>query len=322
VLEAETAFGTVTSARNSEVIHAGIYYPPGSLRAALCVRGKAQLYDYCASHGVAHRRCGKLVVAANADELPALDRLRATALANGVADLQPLSAAQARALEPALQCHGALLSPSTGIIDSHGLMLALLGDAEQHGLPGLVNLFGIESPGLTACLAIAERVVGMTAAQLHRPDQPIRTLASNCANPALPGTPQTPPSRPDIIAADPTTDPQRTPHERHRHRLSQRLRPQPRKVAEAIAATSGGQLLAIDAEGNLPEGGWEALAAAKMIVLRLAHLHGQRELAVQEVCRCLQQALVRPEPGRDKLAAGCHQLGHAQRRQAFRRCTT
>jgi L-2-hydroxyglutarate oxidase LhgO len=133
VLEAETSFGTITSARNSEVIHAGIYYPPGSLRAALCVRGKALLYDYCASHGVAHRRCGKLVVAADAIELPALDRLRATALANGVTDLQPLSAAQARALEPALQCHSALLSPSTGIIDSHGLMLALLGDAERHG---------------------------------------------------------------------------------------------------------------------------------------------------------------------------------------------
>ncbi len=133
VLEAENAFGTITSARNSEVIHAGIYYPPGSQRAALCVHGKALLYDFCASHGVAHSRCGKLVVATSADELPALDRLRAIALANGVADLCPLSAAEARALEPALQCHGALLSPSTGIIDSHGLMLALLGDAEQHG---------------------------------------------------------------------------------------------------------------------------------------------------------------------------------------------
>ncbi|WP_414636795.1 NAD(P)/FAD-dependent oxidoreductase [Aquabacterium sp.] len=133
LLEAENAFGTVTSARNSEVIHAGIYYPPGSLRARLCVRGKQLLYAFCASHQVPHQRCGKLIVATAPEELALLDRLRQQALANGVADLQPLSAAEARAMEPALHCHGALLSPSTGIIDSHGLMLALLGDAERHG---------------------------------------------------------------------------------------------------------------------------------------------------------------------------------------------
>ena len=131
ILEAQNAFGTVTSARNSEVIHAGLYYPTGSQRAELCVSGKAQLYAFCASHGVSHQRCGKLIVATQADELPALDRLLATAQANGVHDLRALSAAQARALEPALHCVGALLSPSTGIIDSHGLMLALLGDAER-----------------------------------------------------------------------------------------------------------------------------------------------------------------------------------------------
>ena len=133
ILEAEKTLGTITSARNSEVIHAGLYYPTGTLRAQLCVRGKALIYDYCASHGVAHSRCGKLIVATQADELPALDRLLTTARANGVLDLQRLSAAEARALEPALHCVGALLSPSTGIIDSHGLMLALLGDAEAHG---------------------------------------------------------------------------------------------------------------------------------------------------------------------------------------------
>ncbi len=133
ILEAENAFGTITSARNSEVIHAGIYYPTGSLRAQLCVRGKQLLYAYCADHGVAHRRCGKLVVATDAAELPALHRLQATALANGVADLQWLTPDQASALEPALHSVGALLSPSTGIIDSHGLMLALLGDAERCG---------------------------------------------------------------------------------------------------------------------------------------------------------------------------------------------
>jgi L-2-hydroxyglutarate oxidase LhgO len=133
ILEAENAFGTITSARNSEVIHAGIYYPTGSLRAQLCVRGKQLLYAYCAERGVAHRRCGKLVVATAADELPALQRVQATALANGVADLQWLTPDQAGALEPALHSLGALLSPSTGIIDSHGLMLALLGDAERCG---------------------------------------------------------------------------------------------------------------------------------------------------------------------------------------------
>jgi L-2-hydroxyglutarate oxidase LhgO len=133
VLEAENAFGTGVSARNSEVIHAGLYYPPGSLRAALCVRGKAMLYDFCARHQVSHQRCGKLVVATAPDELTQLDQLRRNAEACGVHDLQPLSAAEARALEPALACHGALLSPSTGIVDSHGLMLALLGEAESQG---------------------------------------------------------------------------------------------------------------------------------------------------------------------------------------------
>ena len=133
IVESETAFGTITSARNSEVIHAGIYYPPGSRRAELCVRGKHLLVDYCASHQVAHRLCGKLIVATEASELPLLDALRAQARACGVNDLQPLTAQQARSMEPELHCVGALLSPSTGIVDSHGLMLALLGDAQAHG---------------------------------------------------------------------------------------------------------------------------------------------------------------------------------------------
>lgn len=133
ILEAEHAFGTVTSARNSEVIHAGLYYPPGSLRARLCVRGRELLYDFCASHQVAHRRCGKLIVATAADEVAGLQRLQANAAACGVHGLQWLDGAAARALEPALRCEAALLSPATGIIDSHGLMLALLGEAEAHG---------------------------------------------------------------------------------------------------------------------------------------------------------------------------------------------
>ncbi|MEX8520567.1 MAG: NAD(P)/FAD-dependent oxidoreductase [Leptothrix sp. (in: b-proteobacteria)] len=133
VLEAADAFGTATSARNSEVIHAGLYYPSGSLKAQLCVQGRALLYDFCARHQVAHRRIGKLLVATDPAQHAKLAALQAQARANGVHDLQWLDAAQAAALEPALRCTAALLSPSTGIIDSHGLMLALLADAEAHG---------------------------------------------------------------------------------------------------------------------------------------------------------------------------------------------
>jgi L-2-hydroxyglutarate oxidase LhgO len=133
ILEAADAFGTVTSARNSEVIHAGIYYQPGSLKARACVRGKALLYEFLEERGVAHRRCGKLLVATSPAQHAKLEALAAQARANGVDDLQPLTPDQARALEPALHCTAALLSPSTGIVDSHGLMLALLGDAEAAG---------------------------------------------------------------------------------------------------------------------------------------------------------------------------------------------
>jgi len=133
IVEAENAFGTATSARNSEVIHAGIYYPTGSLRAQLCVRGKALLYDYCATHQVNHRRCGKLIVAQNDAEVKQLELIEQRARANGVPDLEWLTRDEALALEPQMQCTRALLSPSTGIIDSHGLMLALLGDAQAAG---------------------------------------------------------------------------------------------------------------------------------------------------------------------------------------------
>lgn len=133
VVERETAFGTGISSRNSEVIHAGLYYPPGSLKAHLCVEGRRLLYPYCEAHGVAHARCGKLVVAPRADMAERLDQIRALAEANGVGDLSLLDRAAIRELEPALDAHAALLSPSTGIVDSHGLMLALLGDAERDG---------------------------------------------------------------------------------------------------------------------------------------------------------------------------------------------
>jgi len=133
ILEAGDAFGTGISARNSEVIHAGIYYPAGSLKARLCVAGRRLLYAYCAERGIGHRRCGKLIVAAGEAQREQLGRIAAGAAANGVDDLQFLSRDAARALEPALECAAALLSPSTGIIDSHALMLSLLGDAERKG---------------------------------------------------------------------------------------------------------------------------------------------------------------------------------------------
>ena len=133
VLEAAEGIGTVTSSRNSEVIHAGIYYAAGSLMARMCVSGKRALYDYCRDHGIPHRNCGKLIVATTPQEAATLPSIRAPAEANGVLDLQTLDGAAARALEPALNCDAALLSPSTGIVDSHAFMLALRGDAENDG---------------------------------------------------------------------------------------------------------------------------------------------------------------------------------------------
>jgi L-2-hydroxyglutarate oxidase LhgO len=133
VLEAAAAIGTETSSRNSEVIHAGIYYPQGSLMARLCVAGRRALYDYCRDHGVPHARCGKLIVATDAAEAGRLAGIRDRAEANGVQNMRLLSAAEARALEPNLACTSALLSPQTGIIDSHAYMLALQGEAEAAG---------------------------------------------------------------------------------------------------------------------------------------------------------------------------------------------
>lgn len=138
VLEAADAIGTGTSSRNSEVIHAGIYYPQGSLKAQLCVEGKGLLYDYCAERGIGHKRCGKLIVATSEAQVAQLQAIREKAAANGVKDLVLLTREEARAMEPQLECVAALHSPSTGIVDSHGLMLALQGDLENAG--GLVVL--------------------------------------------------------------------------------------------------------------------------------------------------------------------------------------
>ncbi len=195
VVEAGAHMGQGVSSRNSEVIHAGLYYAPGSLKAGLCVRGKELLYDFCATHGVPHARCGKLVVATAADQHATLQGLQQRALANGV-PAQWLDAAAAMAIEPALHCTAALSSPSTGIVDSHAMMLALQGDLERcggalallscvqsatfrAGRPAVVQLvtadggFEIEADlvvnaaGLHAC-ALARRFDGLDASHVPR----------------------------------------------------------------------------------------------------------------------------------------------------------
>jgi L-2-hydroxyglutarate oxidase LhgO len=178
ILERHGLIGSEASSRNSEVIHAGIYYPQGSLKARLCVRGREMLYAHCASHKVEHRRIGKLIVATDPAQLPDLARLRAAAIANGVDDLKAIDAGEARALEPEISCVAALLSPSTGIIDSHAYMLSLLGDAEERGAmiafnadvtrmtasaQGIaITLAGDEEPSLLAGVVV-------NAAGLHAP---------------------------------------------------------------------------------------------------------------------------------------------------------
>lgn len=192
VLEAADAIGTGTSSRNSEVIHAGIYYPAGSLKARLCVEGKALMYAYCEERGIGHKRCGKLIVATSPSQIEQLGGIQVKAAANGVHDLVHLSTAQARAMEPALHCLAALHSPSTGIVDSHAFMLGLQGDLEHAGgmvafnapvargecrtdgivlhtddgtsllADVVVNAAGLSAP------TVAGRLTGLTAAQVPR----------------------------------------------------------------------------------------------------------------------------------------------------------
>ena len=153
ILEAEDAIGTHTSSRNSEVIHAGIYYPKGSLKAKTCVAGKELLYEYCVAHGVPHQRAGKLIVASDERQIAELEQIQKKAHANGVTDVVWMTRQQALALEPELSCVAALYSPSTGIIDSHALMLAYLGDAEDRGA-----MLGVKS-SLVAANAVSEGFV-------------------------------------------------------------------------------------------------------------------------------------------------------------------
>ncbi len=133
VAEATGGIGNGVSSRNSEVIHGGLYYPTGSLRARHSTRGRRMLYEFCASHGVAHKKCGKLIVATNAAELGKVETILAQGLENGVEGLELIGGNAARALESELLCAGALHSPESGIIDSHGYMLALWGELEDRG---------------------------------------------------------------------------------------------------------------------------------------------------------------------------------------------
>jgi len=133
VLEKAYTIGFETSSRNSEVIHGGLYYPQGSLKATACVEGRLRLYDYCREHGVPHAALGKLIVATSEEEIAGVEKIEAAAKANGVDNLEWLTVAQATRLEPELRCVAALLSPSTGIVDSHALMLAYQGEAEDNG---------------------------------------------------------------------------------------------------------------------------------------------------------------------------------------------
>lgn len=188
ILEAENAIGSQTSSRHSEVIHAGIYYPADSLKAKFCVRGRHLLYDFCASHGVDHQRCGKLIVATDQLQLDTLMALQQKGLSNGVSELQMLSSAQVNKMEPELQCSAALLSASTGIIDSHALMLALLGDAEQQGasLALLSQVVAIEPSG-DGCL-LQVRVGGREADDAQTEELFLHAdLVVNCTGHQAPG---------------------------------------------------------------------------------------------------------------------------------------
>lgn len=148
VLERYDRIGSQTSSRNSEVIHAGLYYVPGSLRAKLCLAGKALLYAFCAENGVTHRRCGKLLVATSEGEVDKLEAIAANAQKNGVGGMRRLSGAEARSLEPEVSCIAAYLSETTGVIDSHGLMMALEGHLTSHGGQVVLNasVTGIAAP--------------------------------------------------------------------------------------------------------------------------------------------------------------------------------
>jgi len=180
VLETAEAIGTGTSSRNSEVIHAGIYYPTNSLKARLCVEGRDALYEYCRRRHIPHRRCGKIIVAADTSQLTTLQAIAARAKANGVLDLQTLDGEQLRAIEPEVAGVGALLSPSTGIVDSHAFMLSLQGEAEAAGA-----MLAFRSPFTSAAAAENGLVVCTGGETPTRLRARIVVLAAGLAAPLL-----------------------------------------------------------------------------------------------------------------------------------------
>ena len=171
ILEAAERIGTGISARNSEVLHAGLYYPEGSLKARLCVAGRERLFAYCEERAIAHRRCGKLVVATDEAQRGELAAIAAHARGNGVAAIEMLSRAEARMLEPQLECAAALHSPATGIVDSHALMLSLLGDAQAAGA-----LLALNTPALGGTVTDRGIVIEVGGSE------PMELLAENVIN--------------------------------------------------------------------------------------------------------------------------------------------
>ncbi|XP_019428593.1 PREDICTED: L-2-hydroxyglutarate dehydrogenase, mitochondrial [Lupinus angustifolius] len=158
VIESAPTFGTCTSSRNSEVIHAGIYYPHNSFKALFCVRGREMLYEYCSEHGIPHKQIGKLIVATRSSEIPKLNDIINRGIQNGVDSLRMMDGAEAMKMEPELQCVKAILSPLSGIVDSHSLMLSLVGEAENHRATFTYNstVTGGHLEGNHICLHISE----------------------------------------------------------------------------------------------------------------------------------------------------------------------
>jgi L-2-hydroxyglutarate oxidase LhgO len=176
IVECERQFGMHLSSRNSEVIHAGIHYPPDSLKARLCVPGKELLYRYCAERGIEHRRCGKFTVAVAAEQIQALETIERNARASGVMDLEWLDDSQARRAEPQLRCCAALYSPSTGIIDSHALMQSLLADAQGAGAD---LVFGTEVTALRATTRGIDISIGHESAPVLRAHAVVNSAGLN-----------------------------------------------------------------------------------------------------------------------------------------------
>ena len=194
IIEKEYAIGMATSSRNSEVVHAGIYYPQNSLKARLCVEGRRLLYDYCESHGVAYKQCGKILVATKASQILKLDEIESRAALNGVEGISRLSSDDIHALEPSVTSVGGILSDTTGVVDSYGLMLGYQGDAEDAGafiafntpviggeasgdkvvletggdMPGSITCNVVINTGGLGALSLAERIICRETVELPR----------------------------------------------------------------------------------------------------------------------------------------------------------